>query len=131
MITENWKYRRCAREFIEQHVDYDLIQDIIDIIPAIPSQNGYVDHWWVVFGPEDHKYKEWLVDNVYNFYHSQWDNPKTEYFTALITAPYVFHSFKLHNGSDQTLNLNLHIGTSGTTDETLKPVHRVCKFMYE
>ncbi len=101
MINEHWKNRRCAREFTEQQVDYALVQDIIDIIPAIPSQNGYVDHWWVVFGPEDHKYKEWLVDNVYNFYHSQWDNPKTEYFTALVTAPYVFHSFKLHNGSDQ------------------------------
>lgn len=112
MITENWKYRRCAREFTEQHVDYDLIQDIIDIIPCIPSQNGYVDHWWVVFGPEDFKYKKWLVDNIYHYHH---DDQKTEYFTGLITAPYVFHSFKINPKSDQTVveyirNNSFHAG---------------------
>ncbi len=92
MTKEHWKSRRCARDFTEQQVDYTLIQDIIDIIPAIPSQNGYVDHWWVVFGPDDFKYKEWLVDNIYN---SLLFNQKTEYFTGLMTAPYLFHSFKI------------------------------------
>ena len=92
MITENWKHRRSARDFIDKAVDYALIQDLIDIIPAIPSQNGIVDHWWVVFGPEDFKDKEWLVDNIY---HASWHPQKIEYFTGLITAPYLFHSFKI------------------------------------
>jgi hypothetical protein len=113
MITQHWKTRRSAREFTEQQVDYTVIQDIIDIIPAIPAQNGYVDHWWVVFGPEDFKCKEWLVDNIYNYYHN--DHQKTEYFTGLITAPYVFHSFKINPRPDQTVisdvcNNSFHAG---------------------
>jgi len=101
MITENWKYRRSARDFIDKEVDYALIQDLIDIIPCIPCQNGYVDHWWVVFGPNDFKDKEWLVDNIY---HTPWYNQKTEYFTGLITAPYVFHSFRISPTRSKTNN---------------------------
>ena len=92
-MTEHWEARRCAREFTDKEVDFKIIQDIVSIIPAIPSQNAIVDHWWVLLGPEDFKCKEWLVDNVY--YTQEFDPYVKEYFTGLVTAPYVFHSFKI------------------------------------
>lgn len=90
-MTEHWETRRSAREFTDNQVDFEIIQDIASIIPAIPSQNAVVDHWWVVLGPEDFKCKEWLVDNIY---YTQ-ENDVKEYFIGLVTAPYVFHSFKI------------------------------------
>ena len=93
MTTENWQTRRCARDFTDEEVDFRLIHDIINIIPAIPAQNGYVDHWWVVFGPKDYKYKQWLVENIY---HAVEKVKEKEYFTGLMTAPYLFHSFKIY-----------------------------------
>ena len=98
MITEHWKHRRSVRQFIDKEVDYALIQDLIDIIPCIPCQNGIVDHWWVIFGPDDFKYKEWLVDNIYHAWYEQKTDgvDGKEYFTGLMTAPYLFHSFKIN-----------------------------------
>tara|TARA_Y200000002_G_C22638823_1_gene645980 strand:+ start:621 stop:1271 length:651 start_codon:yes stop_codon:yes gene_type:complete len=93
-MTEYWETRRSAREFTDKEVDFKIIQDIVSIIPAIPSQNAVVDHWWVVLGPDDSKYKEWLVDNVY-YTQEKFVPYVKEYFIGLVTAPYVFHSFKI------------------------------------
>ena len=90
MTTENWQTRRCARDFTDEEVDFRLIHDIINIIPAIPAQNGYVDHWWVVFGPKDYKYKQWLVENIYHAFEKL---VQKEYFD--LYSP-IHSSFKIH-----------------------------------
>jgi len=94
MNIENWKNRYTVRQFDEGFVpDREKIDYMSEVIQYIPSQNGIVDHQWVLLTPDDVKIKEWLVDNVYNVF----DEGQThrEYFTMLADAPYVFHSIRL------------------------------------
>ena len=107
-MTDIWKDRYTVRDF---HTDIipgiDKINPICDMIKYIPSQLGNVDHIWCLLTPNDSSLKEWLVDNIYNTS----DNGKPEYFTALMTAPYVFVSFALDQGN--TLRPNGHLRNNG------------------
>ena len=103
MDIENWKKRYTVRKFDETVIpDKDKIDYMSKVIEFIPSQNGVVDHQWVLLTPRDNDLKKWLVDNVYNVF----DDPQRhrEYFTVIAEAPYVFHSIRLQ--SEEFVNLN-------------------------
>lgn len=92
-MIESWKHRYTARQFDTNYIpDEETISNIADCIPYVPSQNGTLDHYWIVLGPDDKHIKQWLVDNIYYTYDE--GRKHTEYFTMLMDAPYVFHSFR-------------------------------------
>jgi hypothetical protein len=114
MNIENWKNRYTVRRFnTEQLPDEEKIKYMSEVINYIPSQNGVVDHQWVLLTPDDQKIKEWLVDNVYNVFDE--DQTHREYFTALAEAPYVFHSIMLYSDLFVTLKrkTNEYFRTNG------------------
>lgn len=95
MNIEQWEKRYTVRQFDKDQIpDKEKIDYISEVIQYIPSQNGVVDHIWVLLTPDDVELKQWLVDHAYNVYDDSKIN-HIEYFTMLSEAPYVFHSIRL------------------------------------
>ena len=93
-IVERWKNRYTVRSFYEDQIpDIEKINQLNEIIKYIPSQQGVVDHQWVLLTPQDKDFKEWLVDEVYNRWSD--DDQHLEYFSMIAEAPYVYHSFSI------------------------------------
>lgn len=102
MSIEQWKKRYTVRQFDKDQIpDKEKINYISEVIQYIPSQNGVVDHIWVLLTPDDIELKQWLVDHVYNVYDDNMTHK--EYFTMLSEAPYVFHSIRLFSDSFEKL----------------------------
>ena len=94
MNIEKWKNRWTVRRFDTSYIpEKEKIAHLRKMFEYIPAQLGTIDHIWTVLGPNKKQLKEWLV---HNYYHTFDENTgMKEYFTALIDAPYVFHSFKI------------------------------------
>jgi hypothetical protein len=88
-----WENRWTVRDFTNEIPDQEKIDYLCKVIKYIPAQLGAVDHIWCLLTPEDQELKDWLVDNCYFTLDKNYNHK--EYFTAIKTAPYVFHSFKL------------------------------------
>ena len=94
-IIERWKNRYTVRSFYEDQIpDIEKINQLNEIIKYIPSQQGVVDHQWVLLTPQDKDFKEWLVDEIYNRWSD--DDQHLEYFSMIAEAPYVYHSFNTY-----------------------------------
>ena len=94
MSLEAWKSRYTVRRFDTEYIpNREKIDYLKNCIEFIPSQLGVIDHIWCVLGPDHREQKKWLVDNIY--FCDDKDMGHYEYFTALMEAPYVFHSFRV------------------------------------
>jgi len=95
MDLDRWNIRATARAFDKSNLPKEeAIQELCTLIEYIPAQLGAVDHIWCLLTPDDAELKKWLVHNCYYTYDEKHNHK--EYFTALIDAPYVLHSFALN-----------------------------------
>ena len=104
MSLEEWKQRYTPRIFdnTSKVPDQDL-EELIELVKYIPSQNGKHQHTWVVL-TEKHKHvKKWLIENIFYLYDNQVQiglpAGEKEHMIQIYTAPVVFCAFYEPEGS--------------------------------
>lgn len=82
-----WKSRYTVRRFADKNsVKQEDIDYLIKLFEYIPIQQGIVNHFWLLLGPNDQDFKNFMYEKVCHV------RDESEHMYAMSSAPYIFLS---------------------------------------
>ena len=81
---ETWKSRYTVKEFTGKEIEPNDVEYLSEIFQYIPIQQGMLNHFWLMLGPEEQDFKTFLYENVFHV------KDKSEHMYAVASSPYVF-----------------------------------------
>ena len=85
---ETWKSRYTVKQFTDKEIDLEDMEYLTDLFQYIPIQQGMLNHFWLMLGPEEQDFKTFLYENVFHVK----DKSEHMYAVAHLRISGVFHA---------------------------------------
>jgi hypothetical protein len=84
---KDWEERFTVKQFLDNNnVSKEDLNHLINLFEYIPIQQGIMNHFWLLLGPNDQDFKTFMYENICH------TADKREHMYAISSAPYVFLS---------------------------------------